>query len=305
MLLLLNDYCGDTAGYSYSVDYWSLGITIYRLLTGKIPFSDAQVCTFIPFLLKHNTETSDRVHTNKSNKSNKSNQSINNFMIGSTGDSGDNESIDPDPNNSCSSITATLGRKLPVEYIIFLNKLQLISVFCSQASIQIIIKLLEIDENKRLGGNLHELKAEPFFNDINWSQLIRKKSSPPVLPLPIVTSLNIEELNKSNMTEERHKNNTNNINNTSDNYFYVSASKLSKIASKSIVDTQKNNGKTFTQLMDSMSGNYDTNNTGVNTNNTNTNNNTKYKGHSVVVGRNEKICTQDQHYFETWYVYSV
>lgn len=52
MLIMIED--GDDyeprAGYSKSVDWWSLGITIYELLAGKNPFANADVVGFMSYV---------------------------------------------------------------------------------------------------------------------------------------------------------------------------------------------------------------------------------------------------------------
>ena len=39
MVIMLNQSSAEKKGYSYAVDWWSLGITIYKLLTGYRPFA--------------------------------------------------------------------------------------------------------------------------------------------------------------------------------------------------------------------------------------------------------------------------
>lgn len=252
MLLLLSEFYPESSGYSYSVDYWSLGITIYRLLTGKIPFTDSQVSTFLPYIRNNNKSVRENPPTDDTN-----------FLICNS------ESKDENSDSS-----SRHSRNLPLVYATFLSKLQLIHAFASQSSIQIITKLLEIDEKKRLGSSLSELKAEPFFHGIDWGLLIQKKVSPPVLPLPVVTSLNAEDLQALNEGVGSVK--------AKDGYFSFSASTLAAGANSG---SQVRIGKSFTQVMEEMMDPPE---------------NSKFNKHSVIVTKNDDIGETEQGYFDSW-----
>jgi len=52
MALLLTEAQSTTKGYSAMVDYWSLAVTMYKLLTGKMPFHNTQINSFVDYISK-------------------------------------------------------------------------------------------------------------------------------------------------------------------------------------------------------------------------------------------------------------
>jgi serine/threonine protein kinase len=48
-------------GYTAMVDYWSLGVTMYKLLSGKMPFHNTQICSFVDYISKPSSERAQQM----------------------------------------------------------------------------------------------------------------------------------------------------------------------------------------------------------------------------------------------------
>lgn len=60
-----------------------------------------------------------------------------------------------------------------------------IPAFVSSEAKDLVLKLVEKDPAKRIGcnaGGAEELKAHPFFRDIDWDKLYAKEITPPYIP---------------------------------------------------------------------------------------------------------------------------
>jgi len=114
--------------YNHLVDWWSLGIIIYRMLTGQLPH----------------------------------------------------------PTN--------INRKIP--YFIVNYKIPIDDEVFSKHAKDLLEKLLERNPSKRLGANgVDEIKDHPFFSEINWDKLYKRKIKPPFIPKDNIK--NSSKFNKS------------------------------------------------------------------------------------------------------------
>lgn len=61
----------------------------------------------------------------------------------------------------------------------------------SSSARSILTGLLQKDKTKRLGANGDgaEIKGHPFFHDVNWSELEKRKVKPPFVPTVVSTEL--------------------------------------------------------------------------------------------------------------------
>jgi serine/threonine protein kinase len=50
MLAMVTEVTSE--GYTAMVDYWSLGVTMHKLLTGKMPFHNAHLSSFVDYVVK-------------------------------------------------------------------------------------------------------------------------------------------------------------------------------------------------------------------------------------------------------------
>lgn len=155
MVIMLNQSSAERRGYTNAVDWWSLGITTFKLLTGYKPFEK-----------KHN--------------------------VGAT----DEDSLFPAPKKEFPEYSMLF------EDIVFPR-------YVSNTSADFIRNLLNVSETNRLGygaDGIENVKAHPFFEDIDFEKLVTKHQEPPFLPdltaineVPIYESFNqmMEELGKA------------------------------------------------------------------------------------------------------------
>jgi len=134
MVIMMGQNSAQKVGYTSAVDWWSLGITIFRLLTGFRPFSD---------------------------------DNMNSFM----------ELVPPTVN----------GRRAPVglaEYASLFQKIPFPD-YVSQSAVDVITRLLDVNDRTRLGAGLQglrDLKNHAFFIGINWEKLEQRHMEPPYVP---------------------------------------------------------------------------------------------------------------------------
>ena len=143
MVVLLSQDPHEKVGYTNAVDWWSLGATIYKLLTNDKPFADYSVRKLMEIAPLYR---------------------------------GDMKFI---------SKYAILFQELPRHPNV------------DAVSTDVIRKLLNVDEEQRLGvgkAGLKALKAHEFFKGIDWDMLDCKQIPPPYIPdvKPLPTTPNFE-----------------------------------------------------------------------------------------------------------------
>ncbi len=134
IILLTENPWAALLGYNSSVDWWSLGITLYKLLVGEKPFDEAKMKTIVSLANSLRTEE------------------------GYT-----------EVNQKYSEI---------LREIYFPE-------FIDDVTKDFIVKLLELTEENRLGGGgrgASEVKSHPYFRNINWDLLVRRRLHPPFIP---------------------------------------------------------------------------------------------------------------------------
>lgn len=136
MVLMIFQKSHEAEGYTYMVDWWSLGVTMYKMITGKKPFSQYNYESFVDFATQFNEKILEFTeHT---------------------------------------------------ELMMILQKTDFSDPAFTPESIDLISKLLNVDELKRLGseavGGLAAIKSHPFFAGIDWDMLEQKHVDPPFIP---------------------------------------------------------------------------------------------------------------------------
>jgi serine/threonine protein kinase len=146
MLILERQNADERKGYSCAADYWSLGVTVHKLLTGSMPFDE----TFSVAELFNTCDSS--------------------FCDMATTGRGNDTSID-------SSV-------LPPEYCNFVERMKGMRTVPWYA-INFVLGLLEPVEDLRLGcgpDGSKAVKFHKFFAGIPWHLLEQKQVTPPFLP---------------------------------------------------------------------------------------------------------------------------
>ena len=59
MVLMIFQKSHEAEGYTYMVDWWSLGVTMYKMITGKKPFSQYNYESFVDFATQFNEKIMD------------------------------------------------------------------------------------------------------------------------------------------------------------------------------------------------------------------------------------------------------
>ena len=150
MLILEHQDEAERQGYTHAVDFWSLGVTVHKLLTGTLPFDE----TFSVAELLSKTAQMGNVA----------------FSELATAGRGNDVTIDT---------TA-----LPPEYANFVVKMQEARTIPWYA-ILFVLGMLEPNEDLRLGCSKDGSKAvkfHKFFAGIPWHLLEQKQVTPPYLP---------------------------------------------------------------------------------------------------------------------------
>lgn len=153
--MLMLQHMVDEDGYTEAVDYWSLGITMYRLVTGEMPFHDTHVTQFMNY--QKDAVAEPQCST---------------------------------PSAATAARNATVAANKRMEHPAFekavkkLTYLVVENYGCSSA-MDIILALLEADATRRIGcgrAGVREIKQHAFFENISWRSLEQKKVMPPYLP---------------------------------------------------------------------------------------------------------------------------
>lgn len=151
MLILEHQREDEQIGYSHAADFWSLGVTVYKLLTGTMPFDEQFSVAGLFKREGSHTET----------------QSLAELVTVGRG------------NDIC--IDCSL---LPPEYAEFVTKLEQMRTI-PWFAINFILGMLEPHEELRLGCGKDGSKAvkfHKFFTGIPWHLLEQKEVTPPFLP---------------------------------------------------------------------------------------------------------------------------
>jgi serine/threonine protein kinase len=156
------EQCCGIQGYNKSVDWWSLGVTIYQLLTGKNPF--------LKRIKKDSLQSPVKVKR----------ASLKDMLMGKKESEESKENIDDNTNRINEQILKY--QELITDYKDILNVLTYPNNISDSAK-NLCIKFLELDPNKRLGSKgVEEIKLHPFFKNLDWNRYYEKHISPPFHP---------------------------------------------------------------------------------------------------------------------------
>lgn len=165
MVIMLSQASYEKTGYTCAVDWWSLGVTMFKLLTGYRPFTDDNFNTFVEMATTMNQLV--RQH--------------------------------------CDS----------PEYAILFQEIPFPS-FLGPDAVDLISKLLDVNDKTRLGSGPNgaaNIKAHPFFKDVDWNLMEQKHIEPPykpthsklldeLIPFPSFEAL-MNEFGKSDWLEDK------------------------------------------------------------------------------------------------------
>jgi serine/threonine protein kinase len=183
------EQCYGETSYSESVDWWSLGVTVYFLMCGSNPFSR-----------RHRRR---KLHKSKSKMSLKRSasgfKSTRTFGFGApslhpSGDDtkagtdkvpklgvGDDDRHDHRKQETHEQRTARYAQ-LAYMYEQIVAEFQWPEYF-SDSCKDLCKRLINMDRDKRLGATgADEIKQHPFFDGINWERLMARHVSPPFIP---------------------------------------------------------------------------------------------------------------------------
>ena len=154
VMILLKQKNKDKKGYTAAVDWWSLGVTMFKLLTGHNPFPQVNVSVFLEWCTM---------------KRNQAANIQNDIILNGNNYQGDYETF-------------------PEQYINFCRTLYELKADCNVSSncLDIILKFLEVVEEKRLGYGAfgtRNVKSHPFLEKIQWDLLEQKHIIPPYIPV--------------------------------------------------------------------------------------------------------------------------
>lgn len=161
----------ENKGYSWAVDYWSLGILMYKLLTSKIPFHNNIVASFMKYISTEESFPGDDATATDS-------ITTEDYIIMAPSNSRHRERRRADVTMYAPKVT-----KHPALLAAFakLDAIQCISTACKMT----IAQFLEVDETRRLGSGprgLREIKSQKLFRGLDWSKLTQKLITPPYIP---------------------------------------------------------------------------------------------------------------------------
>lgn len=182
MMIIIHNGHNENRGYTCSVDFWSLGIMMYKLLTSCTPFHNNDVASFMHYVTAMNGPTLGSPEPKPTPSRNESgiNTAASPSDVAFSENEGPPMSAQADVHTYAPHVT-----KHPALLSAFerLDEIKSMSVPCKA----VIAQLLEVDETRRLGSGvkgLRRIKRQLVFKDVNWLQLSQKHVTPPFKPQP-------------------------------------------------------------------------------------------------------------------------
>jgi len=178
MIVLKNTDTGKPEGYTCAVDFWSLGITMYYLLTSELPFKHANVAKLLP-----QSDSGDDTSMNTPSAD---------LASGSAP-----ASIESAPQNktaapngeTLNSIEHWLLKCRLTGFEFMAETMDYLSI--AEDTVNIITRLLHPDGDRRLGAGAHggrNIKNHRYFKDISFNLLAQKLIKPPAISVPLTNN---------------------------------------------------------------------------------------------------------------------
>lgn len=165
VLILLKQKSKDKKGYTDAVDWWSLGITMYKLLTGHLPFPNMNLVAFMNWCTVSKADLA---------------------LLKVKGDVVEIQDVQD---------RAAAAGNYPEQYMAFLRALAILKkdFNVSSACLDIMLRFLDVVEERRLGYGpvgIKNVKHHKFLNKIQWELLEQRHIIPPYRPMVVTTAHN-------------------------------------------------------------------------------------------------------------------
>lgn len=180
VVVMLSQRAFHREGYSYAVDWWSLGVLLYRMLVGHTPFQTNPARVYASGV---GPITADEHQLRGLKRLEEAGAKAATLMLRIVGTGRGGPAVDA--------------------YLSLFRELDCSMLETEEegdegyAAADIITGLLDVVDSVRLGSGVtgaHEVCAHPFFYGVDWARLDAKKETPPYIPTESEKTVNIDGL---------------------------------------------------------------------------------------------------------------